>query len=83
MVARPTALEHWVGVSRRCWESWESGGVQSCAAYSRPDGVYRYVLSRTWDAAKEKPLFVMLNPSAATERDNDPTVARLEYLGMN
>ena len=60
----------------RCWKS---GGVQSYAVYSHPNDAYRYVLARTSDAAKEKVLFVMLNPSTATERDNDRTVARVEY----
>ncbi|WP_373049875.1 DUF1643 domain-containing protein, partial [Thalassovita aquimarina] len=39
---------------------------------------YRYQLTRTWDRAGEKALFVMLNPSTATEVQNDPTVERCE-----
>ena len=41
------------------------------------DGVYRYDLWRRWSA--DPPLtFVMLNPSTATEVQNDPTVERCE-----
>lgn len=39
---------------------------------------YRYALTRTWDAAGRKVMFVMLNPSTATEVQNDPTVERCE-----
>ena len=39
---------------------------------------YRYALTRTWDAKGKRVLFVMLNPSQATEVQNDPTVERCE-----
>ena len=39
---------------------------------------YRYVLTREWDPAGQKALFVMLNPSTADEVKNDPTVERCE-----
>ncbi|HEV8035664.1 DUF1643 domain-containing protein, partial [Yoonia sp.] len=39
---------------------------------------YRYALTRTWDAKGKRVLFVMLNPSKATEVQNDPTVERCE-----
>lgn len=39
---------------------------------------YRYTLTRVWDDAGAKALFVMLNPSTATEVQNDPTVERCE-----
>ncbi len=39
---------------------------------------YRYSLSRRWDARGRDVLFVMLNPSTATEMQNDPTVERCE-----
>ena len=39
---------------------------------------YRYALTRTWDEAGKRVLFVMLNPSKATEVQNDPTVERCE-----
>jgi hypothetical protein len=39
---------------------------------------YRYLLTREWDACAGRALFVMLNPSTATEVQNDPTVERCE-----
>jgi len=53
------------------------GDAPSTAIYSPCEG-YRYALTRTWDAAGTKVLFVMLNPSTATEVQNDPTVERCE-----
>ena len=47
------------------------------AVYS-PCEAYRYLLTRTWDAGGRRALFVMLNPSTATEVQNDPTVERCE-----
>ena len=49
----------------------------STATYSDCER-YRYALTRTWDAAGKRVLFVMLNPSKATEVQNDPTVERCE-----
>lgn len=55
----------------------QKGDAQSTAVYS-PCERYRYLLTRTWDAAGQNALFVMLNPSTATEVQNDPTVERCE-----
>lgn len=49
----------------------------STAIYSDCE-LYRYALTRTWDDTAGKVLFVMLNPSTATEVQNDPTVERCE-----
>jgi hypothetical protein len=49
----------------------------SFAVYSDCEN-YRYALTRSWDADAERVLFVMLNPSKATEVQNDPTVERCE-----
>ena len=49
----------------------------STAVYSDCER-YRYLLTRTWEPAGKRALFVMLNPSTATERQNDPTVERCE-----
>ena len=49
----------------------------STAIYSECDR-YRYALTRTWDEEGKRVLFVMLNPSKATEVQNDPTVERCE-----
>lgn len=39
---------------------------------------YRYDLTRIWDTEGQRVAFVMLNPSTATEVQNDPTVERCE-----
>ena len=49
----------------------------STATYSDCER-YRYALTRTWDAGGKRVLFVMLNPSKATEVQNDATVERCE-----
>ncbi len=49
----------------------------SVAVYSDCER-YRYELTRTWDPGGQRALFVMLNPSTATEVQNDPTVERCE-----
>lgn len=36
------------------------------------------MLTREWEAGGERALFIMLNPSTATEVQNDPTVERCE-----
>jgi len=56
---------------------FQKGDAASVAVYSDCEG-YRYELTRTWDAVLPKALFVMLNPSTATEVQNDPTVERCE-----
>lgn len=53
------------------------GDASSTAVYSDCER-YRYSLTRVWDDAGGKVLFVMLNPSTATEVQNDPTVERCE-----
>jgi len=52
------------------------GDAASLAVYS-DDEAYRYRLERVW-APGPRVLFVMLNPSTATEMQNDPTVERCE-----
>jgi len=49
----------------------------STATYSDCER-YRYDLTRVWDEAGRRIAFVMLNPSTATEVQNDPTVERCE-----
>jgi hypothetical protein len=51
--------------------------AQSTAVYSDCER-YRYLLTRVWEPAGRKALFIMLNPSTATEVQNDPTVERCE-----
>ena len=55
----------------------QKGDAASTAVYS-PCERYRYLLTRVWNPDGPKALFVMLNPSTATEFQNDPTVERCE-----
>ena len=56
---------------------YQKGDAQSTAIYS--DCLcYRYSLTRIWDPKGERIHFLMLNPSTATEIQNDPTVERCE-----
>lgn len=53
------------------------GDAPSTAVYSDCER-YRYMLTRVWEPEGRKALFIMLNPSTATEVQNDPTVERCE-----
>lgn len=53
------------------------GDAASEAVYSDCER-FRYALTRVWDTGGRRVLFVMLNPSTATEVQNDPTVERCE-----
>ncbi|GAA5080025.1 DUF1643 domain-containing protein [Roseibacterium beibuensis] len=55
----------------------QKGDAASVAAYSDCER-YRYSLTRVWDPDGRRALFIMLNPSTATEVQNDPTVERCE-----
>ena len=39
-------------------------------------GEYRYSLIREWNKSKQKVLFLMLNPSDADDKKDDPTIKR-------
>jgi len=56
---------------------FQKGDARSLAVYSDCER-YRYSLTRVWDDTGKKALFIMLNPSTATEKQNDPTVERCE-----
>lgn len=53
------------------------GDAPSTAIYSDCES-YRYSLTRVWSPSARRVNFVMLNPSTATEVQNDPTVERCE-----
>lgn len=55
----------------------QKGDAASVAVYSDCER-YRYSLTRVWDETGARALFIMLNPSTATEVQNDPTVERCE-----
>jgi hypothetical protein len=57
--------------------SHTKGDAPSSAVYSDCER-YRYRLTRQWDAKGTRVGFVMLNPSTATEVQNDPTIERCE-----
>lgn len=50
-------------------------GVERIAVYS-PCERYRYSLLIRWDATKPPKCFIGLNPSTATELEDDPTIRR-------
>lgn len=53
------------------------GDAPSTAVYSDCEQ-YRYSLTRIWDDTGPRVTFIMLNPSTATEVQNDPTIHRCE-----
>lgn len=55
----------------------QKGDAASTAIYSDCER-YRYALTRVWDEGGKRAHFIMLNPSTATEYQNDPTVERCE-----
>lgn len=57
--------------------TFQKDDAPSVAVYSDCEK-YRYTLTRTWDPVGQKVTFIMLNPSTATEVQNDPTVERCE-----
>lgn len=58
-------------------KTFQKDDAHSAANYSDCEN-YRYDLTRVWHDAGRKVLFLMLNPSTATEVQNDPTVERCE-----
>ncbi len=54
----------------------EAGARRSVALYSDCER-YRYLLSRDWGEGGRL-LYILLNPSTATEERNDPTIERCE-----
>jgi hypothetical protein len=60
---------------------------ESAGAVLSSDGLYRYVLSRAWDAGSPLVTWVLLNPSTANAKEDDPTVRKLiafsTVLGMS
>jgi hypothetical protein len=57
--------------------TFQKDDAHSTAVYSGCEK-YRYSLTRVWNDGGRKALFIMLNPSTATEIQNDPTVERCE-----
>jgi len=57
--------------------AYQKGDAASVAVYSDCER-YRYSLTRVWGLGAQRVCFIMLNPSTATEMQNDPTVERCE-----
>ncbi|MDE7548394.1 DUF1643 domain-containing protein [Acetobacter fabarum] len=55
-----------------------SGDVVSAATYGGPDDCYRYTLHRVWDKDRPLVMWLMMNPSVATEQGDDRTVAKCQ-----
>ncbi|WP_380055667.1 DUF1643 domain-containing protein [Falsihalocynthiibacter sp. SS001] len=55
----------------------QKNDAASIAIYSDCEA-YRYSLTRVWEPNAPRVFFIMLNPSTATEVQNDPTVERCE-----
>ncbi|MDX1418627.1 MAG: DUF1643 domain-containing protein [Rubricoccaceae bacterium] len=53
-----------------------AGDPAGGAEFSRC-GRYRYLLTRTWDPARERVVFIGLNPSTADATRDDPTIRRI------
>lgn len=64
------------------FSGWSWDGSSSGAKLS-PDGHYRYLLWRVWDA--ERPLcgWIMLNPSRADAAADDPTLRRCRRFSLD
>lgn len=55
-------------------DEWD--GMLATAVMDR-SRTYRYLLTRIWDTSRPVMTVVMLNPSTADHRQNDPTITRL------
>ncbi|MEX0285159.1 MAG: DUF1643 domain-containing protein [Paracoccaceae bacterium] len=66
-----------MGAKNTVTRTHTKGDAPSTAVYSDCDR-YRYALTRIWEPEGKRVMFVMLNPSTATEVQNDPTVERCE-----
>lgn len=68
-------MTSWPRFAASCHRPLHAEAMQRDAALSRC-GRYRYALWRRWDEAAPSVLFVMLNPSTADAREDDPTIRR-------
>ncbi|MBS1029375.1 DUF1643 domain-containing protein [Gluconobacter albidus] len=55
-----------------------SADVSSTAIYGGPKDCYRYTLRRVWDDTRPMVMWLMMNPSVATEFGDDRTVAKCQ-----
>lgn len=52
------------------------GGIKGAAEWGGSKKEYRYSLTRTWDPTKPYVMWVLMNPSTATETEDDRTIAK-------
>lgn len=57
-------------------ESFKKAGAMTHGAIMSTDNTYRYVLWRCWKADEPSMVFIMLNPSTADDKVDDPTIRR-------
>src|ERR1700723_1181398 len=57
-------------------------GIRSTAAYGGPNDCYRYRLERGWEEGGKKGMFLMMNPSTATEYFDDRTLKKIRGFAM-
>jgi hypothetical protein len=57
--------------------------VEGYALFGGPRREYRYILRRVWNQLLPATMFVMMNPSVADIRADDPTVARCQTFARN
>lgn len=55
-------------------------GVVERRAYLSKDGVYRYSLTRAWDDGQGALVWIMLNPSVADDKIDDPTMLKVMHI---
>lgn len=71
----PSSQGHFVGMAKPLALSED---VVSTALYDGPKDCYRYCLKRVWDEKKPLIMWLMMNPSVATEFGDDRTVAKCQ-----
>ena len=59
------------------------GGSISGAAFNDESHRFRYALWRIWDKEKDALLFIGLNSSTATDRQDDPTIRRVASFAVS
>ena len=68
---RPRQIHHMKTRTHQKEDAWSEAIYSDCE-------IYRYALTRTWAPSGKRLLYIMLNPSKATEVQNDPTIERCE-----
>lgn len=75
MSVRPAPSPHHVGTAKALRLA---NDVVSSAVYDGVGACYRYRLHRVWDPERPTVMWLMMNPSVATEEGDDRTVAKCQ-----